>query len=182
MADGDIGGIYCAGENGVESILAGAGDLVRESPSPKPNHESSGFHRVLKALETESRRKRKEMQDGPKNLRSMSTSGRSQTSAMDEAKSTGSRGRAAVEEGDALAHAERWRGPISWGKMTGLDIMGPNRYPLENERAECSPEMTVQAPWRGWIVIAVVGAVHGRDWGTDGMLPTEPAPGENCEA
>jgi hypothetical protein len=36
-ADGDIGGIDCAGENGVDIILVGAGGLVREIPSPRPS-------------------------------------------------------------------------------------------------------------------------------------------------
>jgi hypothetical protein len=36
-AEGDIGGIDCAGDKGVDNMLAGAGDLVRESPSPKPS-------------------------------------------------------------------------------------------------------------------------------------------------
>jgi hypothetical protein len=76
-ADGDIGGIDCAGENGVDILLAGAGDLVRESPSPKT--ESTGSCRTSRA------------------------------SAVDEPEFTGSRRRTTVEEGYALAHAERRR-------------------------------------------------------------------------
>jgi hypothetical protein len=75
-AEGDIGGIDCAGENGVDSILAGAGDLVRKPESQtKPT----------------------------------SPSRRSRAHAVDEPKSSGCRRRTAVEEGNALARAERRR-------------------------------------------------------------------------
>jgi hypothetical protein len=150
-AEGDIGGIDCAGENGVDIILAGAGEKGRV-----PNR----VHEFQSEIPSEHR-------------------GRVQ--------STGSRRRTAVEEGNALVHAERRRrcryrfhgdanracccGPGSVPAREWKDRMPPGGHgPSPIATLDCRGTSLV--PW--WYMAGIGG--------TGEMLPTGREPGENCEA
>jgi hypothetical protein len=154
-AEGDIGGIDCAGENGVEIILVGAGDLVRERPRPKPRPWVPVGDPERAPWTSPSP---PGAGDAPRSKKAM----RSRTPRDDEEVEidfTGDDDRACCC-GPGSVPAREWKDRM----LPGGD--GPSPIAM----LDCRGSSLVS-----WRYMAGIG-------GTGGMLPIEPEPGENCEA